>query len=273
MLIPFFQREWHGNIDISTISSWSGASVSPVSSAPLSLWREFAVSQKWVAGFIKLSADTRLAEVDRGDQLSSFSSTFLLDLQGQDPILRASAIIRRKIRRAERAGVVLVNDRELLSNSLQRLYKITMDRVGASSFSRISPQVLEQWAHDSTSIILGAKLNGTVEAVVLDLVAGREAEDYITVTSDQYRWLTAWLLSKVINALQTLGVGRLNLGEGVEGTGLCEFKARFNGLRVPSLGMRQIYDIDKYHELCREEGVPSTSRWFPAYRFADRLGL
>lgn len=52
MLILFFEREWRGRTDIATVPGLSGTSISPISSAPLSLWREYAAAQGWVAGYI-----------------------------------------------------------------------------------------------------------------------------------------------------------------------------------------------------------------------------
>src|SRR5258708_24192979 len=41
MLLPFVERSWRGNTDIATILGLSVASITPTSSAPTLLWREY----------------------------------------------------------------------------------------------------------------------------------------------------------------------------------------------------------------------------------------
>src|SRR5260221_11056500 len=67
MLLPFYERDWEGAVDISTIVGGSGASVLPCSLAPLSLWREFAVARGWVAGYIQLSSEIQFDQAP-GDE-------------------------------------------------------------------------------------------------------------------------------------------------------------------------------------------------------------
>src|SRR5689334_20721814 len=58
MLLPFFERSWQGTTDIATVPGLSGASISPSSIAPLSLWNEYAMSRKWVAGYLQIACTT-----------------------------------------------------------------------------------------------------------------------------------------------------------------------------------------------------------------------
>ena len=60
MLIAFFERRCMGATDIATIQGLSGASMSPISIAPLALWREYATAQGWVAGYIQLATASEL---------------------------------------------------------------------------------------------------------------------------------------------------------------------------------------------------------------------
>jgi hypothetical protein len=121
MLMPFFEREWMGSTDIATLLGLSGASIAPSSMAPLAQWREYAIAQGWVAGYIQLAASVALPAVTEGDELVTSNEVFFIDLRVADLLRRMSNIVRRKIRRAERSGVSLVVDRSLLSAALQRL--------------------------------------------------------------------------------------------------------------------------------------------------------
>src|SRR5262249_5195987 len=60
MLLPFFERSWNGTTDVATIPGLSGAIIDPSSAAPLLLWRDFAIGQRWIAGYIQLAVSVRL---------------------------------------------------------------------------------------------------------------------------------------------------------------------------------------------------------------------
>jgi hypothetical protein len=268
MLVPFFEREWMGRTDIATIQGLSGASISPSSAAPLSLWRQYAAAQGWVAGYIQVATSVDLTgECLPADELVSTHSVFLLDLRARDPLDSASRIVRRKVRRAARLGAALVEDRSALSTSLKSLYPSAMRRLGAAPNYLFSTETLERWALDPSSLVLGARVGDLIEAVSVFSVAGRRAEAHINATTEGGRDLTAWLLSNGITRLRDRGVEVLNLGGGVRpGDGVHRFKERFNVPPTPLYAVRQVYDAVAYEELCRRAGVAPTGQYFPAYR-------
>ena len=130
MLMPYFERDWMNTTDIATILGLSGASISHGSNRPLSLWREFAAQQGWVAGYIQLAPSADLREPPAEDELVTSNAVFLLDIRAGDVLDSASTMIRRKVRKAERLGVTLVDDRVELSEAMRRLYPATLRRVG-----------------------------------------------------------------------------------------------------------------------------------------------
>jgi hypothetical protein len=267
MLLPFFEREWLGTTDVATIRGLSGASISPSSNAPLHLWREYAAERGWVAGYIQLGTTVALEAALDGDELVAHQRVFLLDLRAPDLLRSASNIVRRKIRRAVKLGAVLVEERHVVADALKRLYPPTMRRVGARPVYAVSPATLERWVLDPSSIALGARVGGSVEAVSIFCVAGRHAEYHINASTASGRDLSAWLIWKAIERLKAAGVEVLNLGGGIRpGDGVARFKERFHGEPRPLWAVRQIYDHATYDELCRSAGVTSPSEWFPAYR-------
>jgi len=273
MLMPFFEREWNQTTDIATLLGLSGASIVPPSDAPLLLWHDFARRQGWVAGYIQLSIFLEtLVEAPVGDVVSG-NSVFLLDLQsGDGPLSQISRTIRRKLRHAADSGAVLVEDQHALAKRLVELYPLTMRRVGAAPIYTVSPETLIRWAHDNGSLTLGAKIDGSIEAVYVFRFAGPHAESHILGATDKGRDLIAWLIERGAARLKQNGVRWLNLGGGVRpGDGVYRFKARFNGVLKPLRAIRQVYDSAKYQALCDAAGVSSPQPYFPAYRAASPL--
>jgi hypothetical protein len=269
LLLPFCLREWRGSIDIATLIGASGAVIVPDSAAPLALWQEYAAAQGWVAGYIQLSTSVDLADQRIAGELVELNEWFVLDLERDDLFANFADLVRRKVKRCSRADTVLIEDRGSLARSLQRLFPLAMDRVGARPHWRFSPETLERWATDPSSIVLGAQRDGAIEAVSIFVVAGDQAEFHINGCSEEGRDFAAWLIWQGIVRLKARGVRRLHLGGGVTfGDGLYQFKRRFGGTPKKLRAVRQIYDRPRYLELCRAAGVALTHSWFPAYRAA-----
>jgi hypothetical protein len=271
--MPFFVRTWKGSADISTVLGLSGASMDISSSRLLPLWSEFARSQGWVAGYIQLEAGTALS-ADVMGEVGTSNWVFVLDLRGASPLAGASSITHRKIRKAGKIGATLVEDRQLLAAALIDLYPDTMRRVGARSHYGFSAETLRRWAGDPDSMVLGAELEGCIEAVILVLVAKCRAEYHICANTVRGRDLTAWLLQNCIERLRAQGVATLNLGGGISpGDGLYRFKEKFGAIPKPLQAVRQIYDSIKYKELCRLAGAVLPAEYFPAYRAGSTFPL
>jgi serine/alanine adding enzyme len=267
MLLPFVERDWHGHVDIATPLGLSGASFSAASPAPLALWREYAAGRGWVAGYLQLAARAEAAVVPDGDTLSTSNRVFVLDLDG-DPIAAAGAIVRRKIRRAEAAGVRVVDDRPRLADALVRLYPTTVARTAASSVYAFPEATLRRWCDDPAILVLGAERDGGIESVALFPTAGQHAEYSIVGSSPDGRDWAARLIAAAVERLRARGGRWLDLGGGVRaGDSLYDFKQRFHGIELPLRAARQIYDMERYERLCAQVGVaPQDGAWFPAYR-------
>lgn len=267
MLLPFYERTWMDSTDIATIVGASGASIVPCATAPLSLWREFAAGRGWVAGYIQLSPFADLDELRHEDGLIANNTNFLLKLPTFDVFESASRTICRKICSAEKAGTVLIEDRETLVEQLKRLYPETMLRLEAPSHFQFSPETLTRWGADPESLAVGAAVDNVIECVYVFRVVGEYAESHILGTSERGRALIAWLIWKGIERLMVGGTRVLNLGGGVRpGDGVYQFKQRFNGVPMQRAALCQIYDRAQYDHLCARAGVRAPDGWFPAYR-------
>lgn len=266
MMMPFFVREWRESADVCTVHGLSGASMDVFSSRPLKLWNEFAEAQGWVAGYIQFEAGTVLP-ADTIGEVGTSNQVFLLDLRNEDPLAGASCITRRKIRKASKIEALLVEDRHLLTGALIDLYPATMGRVGASAHYGFSAETLRRWASDPDTLLLGALVERSIQAIILLLVAGRCAEYHIGASTERGRDLTTWLLKNGIERLRGRGVATLNLGGGIRpADGLYRFKAKFGAVPKPLQAIHQIYDPNRYNELCRMPRVKDPVRYFPAYR-------
>lgn len=267
MILPFVEREWHGSVDIATPIGLSGASIEGPGSAPLELWRDYARGRGWVAGYIQLADDVASDIVANGDPVIEGNEVFLLDIGGSDPVARASEIVRRKLRRANRAGATLVLERSELASSLVRLYPSSMERLGASDGYLHDQAGLRTLASAPDVLVVGAALAGAIESVSVFLHSGHRAEYACNGCTERGRELAAWLIVEAIVRLREMGVTELNLGGGIApGDGLHQFKARFNGRPRPIRSIRQVYDRDRYLQLCADQAVDPQGDWFPAYR-------
>lgn len=272
MLLPFSERHWEGWADMATIWCLSGASVEPPSAAPMAAWREHAREQGWVAGYLQLAPSRPIdPELLVEEDVAEANAVFVLELGSRDVLAAASATIRQKVTRADRLGCALETDREQLAEALVQLYPPTMERVGASAQTAVAADTLRRWALSPSSVVLGARLTGPIEAVSVFPASGREAEYDLNAATAQGRELAAWLLVRAVEQLRDRGVESLNLGGGVvPGDGVYRFKQRFHGKERPLLGVRQVYDPAAYEDLCRRSGAdPASPGRFPAYRFAS----
>lgn len=274
MLLPFIERTWSGRVDIATTVGLSGASISPSSVAPLSVWRKYAVERGWIAGYIRLATSVELDEALPTLAPVPNRTVFLLDLARDNLLRSTSEIVRRKIRRAVRSGVIAVDDRRVLADNLKSLYPETMHRVGAGLQYDFSAETIERWVFDPSSVVLGASLGGSVEAVSIFCVAGSHAEYHVNGCTPQGRELAAWLIWEGIVRLCDRGVRVLNLGgAGARpNDGVYRFKERFNGVPKSVYAARQIYDRPTYDGLCRLAGTTSGGEWFPGYRAPKSSG-
>lgn len=263
MLIPFYERTFMETTDIATIPGLSGASVTPNSSAPLALWREYAASRGWVAGYMKLATSADLRELPPESRLIEYNAAFIVDLRPDDPLKAVSRTVHRKIQEAERNGAVVVTG-AALADSLVNLYPGTMRRLGG--VEEFSAETLRRWARDSETVLIGVSLGGVVHAVHMGYVSGRNAEWHVAATTEEGRSLGTLIYWHAITLLKSRDVHFYNMGGGGRvGDGLYRFKSWFGGTPLPLRAVQQIYDSNKYRELCLLTGEGADQGWFPAY--------
>ena len=264
LIMPFVERGWDNTVDITTITTVSGAAWFDPDPAMIDVWSEYARSRGWVAGYMQLHPETDLSRVPSAVPVNS---VFVFDLRSDDPLAGASAIVRRKLRRAFAAGAKLCEDRHLIEEASARLYRETMVRVDARDNYAYSEQTLRRWIRDPMSVVFGATTGDGLQACALFLQRGDQAEYHLGASTNAGRGLQTLLLYAGFIRLRQMGVKRLNLGGGVRrGDGLFQFKAKFRGEERWLHAVRQIYRPDVYRRLTYEAAVSPDERWFPPYR-------
>ncbi len=270
MLLPFFERSFLGTTDIATIPGLSGTSIEPISRAPFSLWREYAVAQGWICGYIQLALSAEFEDQVPHSNVVAHNEVFVLDLRSPDILDTFSPNIRRKIRDGGRSGACLVEEPAVLAESLKRLHPAAMTRLAGDQFS---PETLDRWVHDPNCVGIGARIGHQIEAVHLYGVAGEYAEGHLAATSERGRGLGTWVIWNAIERLQQMGVQYLNIGGGGRvGDGIYRYKQGFNVAPTPLRSLRQVYDDERFNALCDRAGNLARDTWFPPYRASSANG-
>jgi hypothetical protein len=273
MVMSFVERTYRGTTDIATIYGLSGASINGRAASALDAWREYAISQGWVAGYLQVSPlAAPPADLSPGDDYREHNTIFLLDIGSDPQLTRASRLIRRKIKSAIASGVQLTSDRTTLAAALVEMYPATMKRLGAR-VPELAADTIRALVFDPRNVVLGA-VDGTVIRAVYLFVALRDvAECHLLANDPEGRHLTAFLLWHGAQALAQRGVKTLNLGGSpLPGDGVAAFKSRLNATRRPLGAVRQVFDRPTFDELCTAAAVSKVSAtWFPPYQVRAHL--
>ena len=116
---------------------------------------------------------------------------------------------------------------------------------------------------------MGGGIGDEVQAVCVFGYTPYVAEYLFGVSAPEGRRHSAALLWHGAMRLRSLGIPRLNLGGGIHrGDGVADFKRRFGAARRALGSLRQVYDPERFEELCRRAGVDPSDRagYFPPYR-------
>jgi hypothetical protein len=239
----------------------SGATIVGSADDVLKVWEDYAVGRGWIAGYVQLAPSADGAPPSTSAEAAN--SVFLIDVPDWS-IDRCSRTIRRKIASLDTDAITLVDDRGVLATALARLYPESIAFTASSV--RFSQETLTRWVMSPFSLPLGAAIDGEIEAVHIGFVHGRSAEWNIAATSSASRSVGTLLYIWAIPRLREKGVMQLNLGGGARrGDGIADVKQWLGGREVPLYAIKQIYNQQKYQELCAQVAGPE-SGFFPAYR-------
>lgn len=267
LLLPFFERPipGHDRTDIATLPGLSGAGVTPDSLAPFAAWSDYARDRGWVSGYIQLAVANHGLQALDPAHIRAHNVMFRFDLErwAFDTSVRKKR--RWTIRAGDRMGAVLVTGTARLGQTFLDLHYPAMTRLGAASV--FPPGCFAHWFQDPAVQLLGAEIDGRIEAVQLVRTHGIQAEIPLVATSEPGRELTNWLFWQATEHLRPQGVRYLNIGGyKTENDGIHRSKRRFNADEFPLLSLRQVYDQGAFDALCAAAGDRLAPGRFPPYR-------
>ncbi len=165
------------------------------------------------------------------------------------------------------SAISITDDKREIMEALPSLYNNTLNRVGATDAYYFNEATLKDLAFDEYTMVLGAKINGTIHAIIMINYVESVAEYFINATDEVGRNLTRLLLWDGIKRLKANQVKMFNLGGGAqEGDQLEAFKRRMGGKQVSIPIFKKIVDVFQYNKLCEQFGNdPNDTSYFPSY--------
>jgi hypothetical protein len=268
LFLPYFERTFSGTTDIATLPSLSGGTAIGPIGPVLEIWRDYAASRGWVAGYLYIGSGLEATEGRDAYEVFEHGALFALNPMTWSPQTSTSATIRQKIALAQRKAANYVSGEAVPRGCLERLYLTTMRRLGTEP--AFSSATLAQWEEGEPNTLVAAlTVAGKAEAIHLVHISGRHAELHLAGSTEEGRDLSAFLYSQMILTLRSRGVEYLNLGGGAHpDNGLYKFESWLGGQPKPRRALHQVYDPARYADLCARAGMETTNSGFPAYRFA-----
>jgi hypothetical protein len=237
-------------------------------------FRDFLRRRGYVCAYIGLHPVLTGGDWAGPGEAHVYNSVHVLDLTAPEETLfaRLSENRRREVRAFDRARsektVELVEDRDALARFFLDHYEEFYRSRSASPlyfFSRDT--LLDLFALDNV-LLLGVAGPEGIEAVSVFGWTPYLADFLHNVSVPGGERHSAPLIWQAARRLHALRIPFLCLGGGIrEGDGVARFKERFGGERRPLAALRQVYDRERYAELCRLAGVdPEAEGYFPPYR-------
>jgi hypothetical protein len=271
VVCPLAEREFHGQVDVTTPYGFGGFAATGEGERFPGEWGDFGRSRGWVCGYVALNPLFRDAAGFPPADVHVHNRLYVMDLRGSDESVRArlSENRRRQLRDWPSTAATLEHDRDRLAEFLLANYSEFFARKGAGSATDFAEQSMAAVAALDDVIMVGAGRDELESVAVFGHTP--HGGDYlfnVSVPGGEHH--AVHLIWAGVERLRALGVPSLNLGGGVrEGDDLAEFKRRFGAAELPLVSLRQVFDTSAYERLCREAGVSADrSGWFPPYRAA-----
>ncbi len=269
VVCPLSERLFEGQPDIVTPYGFGGyAGTTDCPEFP-EAWAEFVAREKYVCGYIGLNPVLRNESYYVPGAAHTHNSVFTLDLRPPLEHLLAAlhANRRRQLREPLPAGTRIVWHPERLTAFFLASYPDFVRRAGAAPIYHFSSETLACLCSLPNVILIGAEVDGRLEAVVMFGHTPHLGDYLFGVALPEGRRHSTRLLWSGVERLRSLGIPLLNLGGGARpNDGIAEFKRRFGARELPLIGLRQIYRAEAFEALCRTAGVESSvNGYFPPY--------
>ncbi len=266
VLLPFLRRTFRGYYDFETPYGYGG----PISNCPDAAWNARALreicacfrARHYLAGFIRFHPLLRNADWCRGVvPVVDDRCTVAIDTSLPEEDIWAGQLSsknRNMIRKAEKNGLVFFRDDDFsCMEAFRRLYRQTMDRLGADSFYYFDDGYFREFARifKGDGFLGLVRQGGEVVAAALFMRSGRFGHYHLAGSSREHASLGAnnLLLWNAACQMHRDGVKEFHLGGGTDGSetnSLLKFKKSFSPeLRQFSIG-KLVLNEAAYQEIC-----------------------
>jgi hypothetical protein len=267
---PIAERSWQGSVDVYTPSGFAGFAVAGDAAKVGEAWRAFAAAQGYVAGYFALHPLFGNVDAHRRQDLAETNELFVIDLRegAAAALARADRSVRRALRSS--SGVQVADfAREELAAFIEGHYAEFMRAAGANPAATWAPATLRALCADPAVHLLGARDDQGLCAAYAFATTPHGAECLVNVSIRDGREATTALIAAGLSVLAEAGLPFLHLGGGVaRGDAIAAAKLKFRPERLPLLVAREVYDAERYRQLCAQAGDADAARtgYFPAYR-------
>ena len=268
---PIAERSIDERVDIVTPSGFSGFVGQGRWPGFADRFRDFARSQGYVCGYITLNP--LFGDATYIDPGETYPNTYVYVLDttvGLDVLHQRLSRNRRRELRTWTPGMHDV-DPAKVREFLIAHYDAFMSSRGARAQYRYDARTLLAICDSGNVVMLGAEVDGCVEAVRVVGYTPHAADDLFLVSTQRGSSHAACLAWSAVHRLTEMGVPTYNLGGGVSPSdAVAQAKERFGPARLPLNGLKQVYDREGYDLLCRRYGRPGSVHpgYFPPYRAA-----
>jgi hypothetical protein len=270
LICPLLLRDRHGHYDAVTPYGFGGMVARGTYPEFAVAFHAFMASEGIVAAYLMLHPARVHPWMGKAEDFFSSHSIFLWDITppAETLLAKMAQVHRYELMRWEAEKNLLVWDKPTLLAAIQTLYPKSLARQGAGAIYGFHHETLRELLMQESTIVVGVEVGGSIEAAVVMLAIGNEAEYFLSTSTEDGRSHTRGLIWHAVQALQTRGIMRVNLGGGVKnGDGLEQFKRRFGADRAVPMALKHIYQPQAYAALCEACGVSEErGGFFPPYQ-------
>jgi len=272
VVCPIAERSCGEYFEAVTPFGFSGFSaVGEIENFP-SVWWDFAKSRGWITAYIALNPVLERPGFGDASQVRCFNDLYFLELtMGEEVLFSRCARSRRSEIRKWQKKTRLVFDRHRITDFYFANFKSFYKSRNASPVYHFDPRTLAFLFRLPNVYLVGAEVEGQIEAVLLCTSTKYTAEALFFVTSHSSagsRHLAGMLWHAATHYISE-EVPYLNLGGGVRpNDGIAQFKRLFGAQSFPAHSIQQVLQPEIYRRLCEIHGVNETAMndYFPPYQ-------
>jgi len=271
VVCPIAERDFMGSVDVVTPYGFSGFAGTGNRDDALEAWHSTARDRGYVCGYIGLNPVLDQQVGWERPDIDAYSEVFVLDLrQSEEDLFRSLSSNRKRAVRAWRTqGSPLIEDRDRLGSFFVEHFAEFMRSRGAAPVYEFSRDTIDHLLALESVLLLGAGDGDALEAVAMFASAPAVGEYLFLCATPGGEHHAAALIWEAALRLGREGTPMLNLGGGIrKDDGVAEFKRRFGAERYPLRRLCEIYDPERFADLCRAAGrdPEDLSGYFPPYR-------